>query len=228
MRPLAINGGPSAGQISIHAPLSRCDLLELECRRIFDISIHAPLSRCDSTAAVADHFFNNFNPRTSFEVRPAAQRTGCPLSGFQSTHLFRGATFGFGVFFHIFVISIHAPLSRCDGNSPNGYTWVGYFNPRTSFEVRHFATCLRGALQDFNPRTSFEVRPMALSISFISCKFQSTHLFRGATNLFKQLRLIVIISIHAPLSRCDANMPKKVTIEEIISIHAPLSRCDFR
>ena len=78
--------------------------------------------------------------------------------------------------------------------------------------------------------------------------FQSTHLFRGATvDNFCKLDAVVI-SIHAPLSRCDIFRVRPLqtttdfqsthlfrgatTMDEIlnkaieISIHAPLSRCD--
>ena len=78
--------------ISIHAPLTRCDLavappLSLfgvfqsthllrgatysdTCTKICSyISIHAPLTRCDKSDASTRMLSLNFNPRTSYEVR---------------------------------------------------------------------------------------------------------------------------------------------------------------
>ena len=101
-------------QISIHAPLARCDrgaFIFLPFLKIFqsthllrgatgsevyvqwfnDISIHAPLARCD----------------------------GGPVE------------FAWGK-----NISIHAPLARCDKQSRQTTTAPGNFNPRTSCEVR--------------------------------------------------------------------------------------------
>ena len=59
------------------------------------------------------------------------------------------------------MISIHAPLTRCD---PGG--WI------PAIPLRHF-----------NPRTSHEVRLSAADRPGASDKFQSTHLSRGATLL---------------------------------------------
>ena len=106
----------TAGCISIHAPLTGCDLFRsnhpaLSC----EISIHAPLTGCDRNST--DQTVNqcNFNPRTPHGVRRGSQRqTG-----------------------RIEAISIHAPLTGCDridcirGALPNN------FNPRTPHGVRH-------------------------------------------------------------------------------------------
>ena len=78
--------------ISIHAPLSRCDCDELNERITTLISIHAPLSRCDYQACRTNVPDNDFNPRTSFEVRLLFAGAAVALIVFQSTHLFRGAT----------------------------------------------------------------------------------------------------------------------------------------
>ena len=126
---------------------------------------------------------DNFNPRTSCEVRPSNGRektytitisihaplARCDINEvkgaigayiFQSTHLLRGATEYHGRAQQQQCISIHAPLARCD---------------RSNYRL------------DFRNKT-----------------FQSTHLLRGATlTVAAASGLGVHISIHAPLARCD-------------------------
>ena len=127
-----------------------------------DISIHAPLARCDAKQAQGHFTFPHFNPRTSCEVRRSPSRsrpqsplyfnprTSCevrhllhtafiiillfqsthllrgatatddlitPEKIFQSTHLLRGATAGGQEKAAGGDISIHAPLARCDAVS---------------------------------------------------------------------------------------------------------------
>ena len=55
----------------------------------------------------------------------------------------------------------------------------------------------------FNSRTSCEVRPFAPCPRWYTTKFQLTHLLRGATVTTLQFFDVVIISTHAPLARCD-------------------------
>ena len=106
----------SAYTISIHAPRVRCDHLfyhHLPCN--IDISIHAPRVRCDLKNGQMKALTQNFNPRTSCEVRRKI----------------------FLCFFHSFIISIHAPRVRCDPAPWFRYSrLLRYFNPRTSCEVR--------------------------------------------------------------------------------------------
>ena len=57
-------------QISTHAPLARCDrIAELETDKKLLISTHAPLARCDLNGRCADDYGDDFNSRTSCEVR---------------------------------------------------------------------------------------------------------------------------------------------------------------
>ena len=81
------------------------------------------------------------------------------IAGFQSTHLLRGATYRLRADDVVVVISIHAPLTRCD-----------YVCPGATFRSEIFQSThlLRGATGKFiissfrrfyfNPRTSYEVR----------------------------------------------------------------------
>ena len=146
--------------ISIHAPLARCDKKPSSSARIQIISIHAPLARCDCTYGSRIPWkAENFNPRTSCEVRPAQAPGREPAAPFQSTHLLRGATPHGPRPGQSRPISIHAPLARCDGRSLKCVTPQHHFNPRTSCEVR----------------PSYQLDKQDAE------KFQSTHLLRGAT-----------------------------------------------
>ena len=124
--------------ISIHAPLTRCDRpKDYVYRGLRQISIHAPLTRCDPRLPIfpagsaifqSTHLLrgatdqyeeekedtDDFNPRTSYEVRHVKSRSGISQTYFnprtsyevrpndiflpkrsnlfQSTHLLRGAT----------------------------------------------------------------------------------------------------------------------------------------
>ena len=102
---------------------------------------------------------------------------------FQSTHLSRGATMSTMTEKELAIISIHTPLTRCDGqyifymhcvlvfqstHLSRGATMsinnllikVKYFNPHTSHEVRPSYILWESALFSvhFNPHTSHEVR----------------------------------------------------------------------
>ena len=167
---------PGYSGISTHAPLARCDVDTSLEDHIYDISTHAPLARCDLRFLDCSFAGIHFNSRTSCEVRRSRD---CPA-----------------------------------GQSPAN------FNSRTSCEVRpcgHF---------HFNSRTSCEVRLSPRSGTMVLLKFQLTHLLRGATNASRKcwtdssrfqlthlLRgatimsfafwVIIAISTHAPLARCD-------------------------
>ena len=57
-----------------------------------DVSIHAPLARCDGLPLPHPNTISRFNPRTSCEVRQTSENGPPGNSRFQSTHLLRGAT----------------------------------------------------------------------------------------------------------------------------------------
>ena len=145
---------------------------------------------------------------------------------FQSTHLSRGATAGSIGSGGGSTISIHAPLTRCDGAIVSGMPSSSYFNPRTSHEVR------------------LKQRVIFRRDSNISIHAPLTRCDEIGANL----HLPSFISIHAPLTRCDCRSPARAdsnknfnprTSHEVrhktipavyrirnISIHAPLTRCD--
>ena len=110
------------------------------CGQAVSISIHAPLARCDLSSPSVHQIFLYISihaPLARCDVQSYKFLVFAKL--FQSTHLLRGATFS----------------RNTDFRMP------GYFNPRTSCEVR-----LPTSLWKFKDKI-----------------FQSTHLLRGATTI---------------------------------------------
>ena len=235
------------------------------------ISIHAPLTRCDESGSKLLSFYKNFNPRTSYEVRLDRIGYGYAWTYFNPRTSYEvrlnQKTFSFSK-------SYFNPRTSYEVRRPvlpAEFSVTRDFNPRTSYEVRHHlylpsaairkfqsTHLLRGAtsrisyhryecgisihapltrcdkwflgrilsVRNFNPRTSYEVRRRRGLPASLKCS----------------------ISIHAPLTRCDVFIPShKVTHKKfqsthllrgateargfcfsciIISIHAPLTRCD--
>ena len=123
------------------------------------------------------------------------------------------------------IISIHAPLARCNKRNTFLFSYFRNFYSRTSCEVQpkfiHFFFCLK----NFYSRTSCEVQHRKRIYTQNNKKFLLTHLLRGATlninRLAEKIRfllthllrgatfyknyqfLLIIISTHAPLARCN-------------------------
>ena len=257
--------------ISIHAPLARCDIInrlyhvpsQFQSTHLlrgatvvvyaqgsgFGISIHAPLARCDRAGNVHISTGMYFNPRTSCEVRqnalmllslriaisihaPLARCDSRVSSGvfldttFQSTHLLRGATEYHVEFDTIVAISIHAPLARCDFKFVKKHSLFINFNPRTSCEVRP-ELVLPSSNHPCRFQSTHLLRGATLSfaVKITSLGFQSTHLLRGATaSVRKQLPHALFQSTHLLRGATTAFSRKAYTVT--ISIHAPLARCD--
>ena len=190
------------------------------------ISIHAPLARCDKDDQKCPHSRPNFNPRTSCEVRRPGHRrrpghchfnprTSCEVR--QSIIDLPSVDFYFNPrtscevrlvviysasFFRS--ISIHAPLARCDRLLGTFNGWLYYFNPRTSCEVRPRSFLSISKVWEF--QSTHLLRGATLKIWVLANKtrkFQSTHLLRGATAVLFARVFVFVISIHAPLARCD-------------------------
>ena len=125
---------------------------------IYIISTHAPLARCDPGGQREDQARNNFNSRTSCEVRLGNaslhvdvsdfnSRTSCevrPISGFLTSGTYWISTHAPLArcdkknLMKIFRpgISTHAPLARCDYDPTSAERGICHFNSRTSCEVR--------------------------------------------------------------------------------------------
>ena len=123
--------------ISTHAPLARCDILKVYTSTLgWQISTHAPLAWCDGARTwyhapqenfnsrtscevrldgwQYDHSLTDFNSRTSCEVRRLANRKNARWA-FISTHApLARCDLPTLVYDEKHVISTHAPLARCD------------------------------------------------------------------------------------------------------------------
>ena len=151
---------PRICQISIHAPLTGCDILLLcPTGKYCPISIHAPLTGCDTSVSGKIARILYFNPRTPHGVRHCDTDSVKYLATFQSTHPSRGATHDRVQYVKRFDISIHAPLTGCDTSRRTYPVDVRDFNPRTPHGVRHGSTTdLSAGSVHFNPRTPHGVR----------------------------------------------------------------------
>ena len=69
MRQIKLQKGEKEMNISIHAPLTGCDLSAYEQNINKGISIHAPLTGCDFFCASFVLDQANFNPRTPYGMR---------------------------------------------------------------------------------------------------------------------------------------------------------------
>ena len=123
------------------------------------ISTHAPLTRCDDGRDRLLLLDAHFYSRTSYEVRRKRRPRRPNDRKFLLTHLLRGATLSYFLFFLAFLhfysrtsyevrletepqakkqllISTHAPLTRCDLLTANSGKIIDNFYSRTSYEAR--------------------------------------------------------------------------------------------
>ena len=131
--------------ISIHAPLTGCDVVYVGCYKVtYKISIHAPLTGCDHRNHLFWKCHSYFNPRTPYGMRLRITwafnnldiiSIHAPLTGCDSTEKIKHESYA---------ISIHAPLTGCD---------------------RHKNYSNHGKM-DFNPRTPYGMRPVQLFLKF--------------------------------------------------------------
>ena len=149
-------------QISTHAPLARCDAYEQLCNLGNPISTHAPLARCDVVVLAVQINVQNFNSRTSCEVRQQCWTGLYRPRKFQLTHLLRGAT-----------------GSRRGGGGAGKFQLTHLLRGATRF---HGPSQYRTT--DFNSRTSCEVRLPSWCYPAAAKPFQLTHLLRGATAIY--------------------------------------------
>ena len=86
------------------------------------ISIHAPLTGCDLAVLPPRKHSLNFNPRTPYGMRLVVSYIKSLIMIFQSTHPLRDATPSKSGKSFSLIISIHAPLTGCDDDSANNYS----------------------------------------------------------------------------------------------------------
>ena len=124
------------------------------------ISIHALHTKCDFRIPDVRASKNNFNPRTSYEVRLISYNQKYKEEVFQSTHFIRSATILRKRGGKNERISIHALHTKCDLRVAEN-TWPAEI---ISIHALHTKCDKRSELRskktrrDFNPRTSYEVR----------------------------------------------------------------------
>ena len=213
-------------RISIHAPLTGSDLHHAEPKipaihfnprspygeRLTVNLSHSysppfqstlPLRGATLVRHLPGRVYLDFNPRSPYGERLKIYHRLMCNHLFQSTLPLRGATTAYPDEGHAFGISIHAPLTGSDSSGITSWNLFFYFNPRSpygerpkeSFFVWYYLRFqstlpLRGAT-DF--RTAVNV-----------CRiFQSTLPLRGATSHHSPWCLLLLISIHAPLTGSD-------------------------
>ena len=170
---------------------------------------------------------NNFNPRTSYEMRRYEVKESEKATD----------------------ISIHAPRLRCDSSFVIPLMAACYFNPRTSYEMRH----LKDPRFIYDTTISIHAPRMRCDLIKAESEFWKLVISIHAPRMrcddgVSKETMAELISIHAPRMRCDFTKefwdralshfnPRTSyemrlqqiannTIEQIISIHAPRMRCD--
>ena len=192
------------------------------------ISIHAPLAGRDEEYLDFLITQQDFNPRAPCGARPATLRRRrrstdfnprAPCGARPHTHGQEGYQSG--------AISIHAPLAGRDEEyldflitqqdfnprAPCGARPATLrrrrrstdFNPRAPCGARHDRVILVHQQDDFNPRAPCGARPLLRFIPQPFPIFQSTRPLRGATLRRQGVRLLLGISIHAPLAGRDCS-----------------------
>ena len=102
--------------ISIHAPLTGCDVINIIEININIISIHAPLTGCDCNIISNDRNIKDFNPRTPYGMRPWTAWAPRRWITYFNPRTPYGMRLPQITFVHKpCKISIHAPLTGCDG-----------------------------------------------------------------------------------------------------------------
>ena len=207
-------------------PLRDATMFNLKVNLAEHISIHAPLTGCDMWSLTSTHSQEHFNPRTPYGMRHSKAKGYAQRIVFQSTHPLRDATIQGAIIYPHCIISIHAPLTGCDGQIyKSGWSLSKNFNPRTPYGMRLNEPSIDLNVAYFNPRTPYGMRlfycslllplyDISIHAPLTGCDlvvtpftapsiFQSTHPLRDATMFVSSILTQSFISIHAPLTGCD-------------------------
>ena len=119
-------------------------------------------------------------------------------------------------------VSIHAPREGCDWLSCilcRSPTHVSIHAPREGCDcgVLYLLTPSVG----FNSRTPGGVRPGDCATPTALARFQFTHPGRGATLLEQNVKVIVVVSIHAPREGCDARSSARLPDTQSFNSRTP-------
>ena len=217
--------GLQRSDISIHAPRTGSDFKNLLLFRNVEISIHAPRTGSDGMHRRKSFCRCHFNPRSPhgerrYEAMTAEQRE----------------------------ISIHAPRTGSDQSALKRWKGARNFNPRSPHGERRAARGWEHEQHgDFNPRSPHGERPSPTDVNTGFLSFQSTLPARGATSGGRYkikapdnfnprsphgerhpergIRRSRIISIHAPRTGSDCRR-QELRVFVAISIHAPRTGSD--
>ena len=212
--------------VSIHAPREGCDGHLHPRRARLRVSIHAPREGCDGIASFRRRRSTRFNSRTPGGVRHCSDRPKDGQIRFQFTHPGRGATPHPRCTLLLRKVSIHAPREGCDSSQKTAVSSV------QEFQFTHpgrGATAISMAISwsstSFNSRTPGGVRLCLIRSRLALATFQFTHPGRGATIRSSTIKLVRLVSIHAPREGCDSVLLGYAP-RYAVSIHAPREGCD--
>ena len=121
--------------ISTHAPLARCNVMQLLIHMVKEISTHAPLARC--------------NDKITKTYVVLYISTHAPLARCNLEQV---------MIMYPITISTHAPLARCNFKRFEIMLYRSYFYSRTSCEVQQADGRCREGHYYFYSRTSCEVQ----------------------------------------------------------------------
>ena len=149
-----------------------------------------------------------FNSRTLGRVRhPTGSTTACRGRSFNSRTLGRVRPDCKSTAPFCQLVSIHAPWEGCDG------LVAKMMLTEIQFQFTHPG---KGATRKF------------YFFSWIKFTFQFTHPGKGATVSGRAVRLVGLVSIHAPWEGCDWRDHQHDSQIPRVSIHAPWEGCDTK
>ena len=100
-------------------------------------------------------------------------------------------------------------------------TWTAYFNPRSPYGERRSLGRPAQSHGDFNPRSPYGERPRSMSGRRELSSFQSTLPLRGATAHANVDRMVIGISIHAPLTGSDSTRQRDYHLRRNFNPRSP-------
>ena len=204
--------GTVCPEISIHAPSTGSDRWDRPKTSGKGISIHAP--RTGSDERIYQHLTFTHGFQSTLPARGATSSTFADLLGSahfnpRSPHGERRA--GESRLRRADSISIHAPRTGSDRESPAHGAGLHYFNPRSPHGERHAPHQRRPSAFDFNPRSPHGERRDAIAPLPTQRDFnpRSPHGERRQSS--GAMSMTQIISIHAPRTGSDGvSLPREL------------------
>ncbi len=173
---------------------------------LFMVSIHTPHTRSDFTCLKM--LSETLGFQSTLRIRGVTRQSSPKFPRrnlFQSTLRIRGVTIAHNCGRRIFKVSIHTPHTRSD--------------------FRHFFPDFQNCLFQSTLRIR-GVTYICLGRSIRYGPFQSTLRIRGVTDILSDGEDCVVVSIHTPHTRSDADRSTDKIIHRV-SIHTPHTRSDL-